>query len=64
MTAHVDIIDLVAQMKAGEQAVRARHRGAHRVGDRREGRRQGGDPARRHHRRRAGSAAAAPGVRC
>ena len=41
------------------RALRARHRRAHGLGDRRQGRRQGGDPARRHDLPKAGSAAAA-----
>ena len=51
MTAHVEVMDLVAQMKSAEQAVRAGDGGAHGVGDGGESRREGDHPPGRHHRR-------------
>ncbi len=44
-----DILDIIADAQIGRRTFCAGDGGAHRRGDRREGRRQGGDPAGRHH---------------
>ncbi len=50
MTRHVEVMELVARAEGRRAGLRSRHRGAHGVGDRGQGRRQGDHPPRRHHR--------------
>ena len=52
MTAHVEVMDLVARLKAAERGLRAGDGGAHGIGDGGQGRSQGDHPSGRHHRRR------------